>query len=86
MAGMKIQSIDVEECIELKQLKDFKPGDMIQSPQGWVQVLDNSLEDRECLRVELDDGRVIEGTLDHKVWTNKGWVELKDLSDEHEIF
>jgi hypothetical protein len=68
-----------------KQLKDFKKGDMITSPQGLVEVIDNAVEERECLRVELDDGRIIEGTLDHKVWTNRGWVELKDLSDQDEV-
>ena len=82
---MKIQSIDIEYIEEEKQLRDFVPGELIQSPQGWVEVLDNSVEERECLRVELDDGRIIEGTLDHKVWTNKGWIELKDLSDEHDV-
>lgn len=69
----------------IKQLKDFKKGDLIKSPQGWVEVLDNTLEYRECVRIELEDGKIIEGTLDHKVWTNQGWVELKDLNNEHEI-
>jgi hypothetical protein len=69
----------------IKTLSSFKVGDMIQSPQGWIEVIDNSIEKRECLRVELDDGRVIEGTLDHKVWTDVGWVMLKDLSNKHEI-
>lgn len=69
----------------IKALINFHKGDFIDSPQGWIEVIDNSTEERECLRVELDDGRIIEGTLDHKVWTNKGWIELKDLSNEHEI-
>lgn len=69
----------------IKALKDFKCGDLIKSPQGWSKVIDNSLELKECLRVELSDGRVIEGTLNHKVWTNKGWIELKDLGDDHEV-
>lgn len=60
-------------------------GDLIKSPQGWTKVLENKKIIKKCIRVELDDGRVVEGTLDHKVWTNKGWVELQNLSDEHEI-
>lgn len=75
------------ECMVggVKQLKDFAVGDMIKSPQGWTEVIDNSTEQRECIRVELDDGRVIEGTLDHKVMTDKGWVELSDLGEGHFI-
>jgi hypothetical protein len=84
-ACLTADSLAVDGHNTIKKLKDFNAGDLIQSPQGLVKVIDNSLDYMECLRVELDDGRVIEGTLDHKVWTNKGWVELKDLNDDHEI-
>jgi hypothetical protein len=69
----------------IKTLADFKVGDLIRTPSGFVEVIDNSLQCEECLRVELDDGRVIEGTLDHRVWTSAGWVKLQDLKEEHEI-
>jgi len=69
----------------IKPLYEFKKGDFIKSPQGYVEVVDNSIDYLECIRIELDDGRMIEGTLDHKVLTNKGWIELKDLTEEHEI-
>lgn len=80
-----VANTQAESFNETKSLKDFKIGDLIKSPQGWSEVIDNSLEERECLRVELDDGRTIEGTLDHKVWTDKGWIQLKDLTDEYEV-
>lgn len=68
-----------------KMLKDFAKGDMIQNVDGWIEVIDNSVQEQECLRVELDDGRIIEGTLDHKVMTSKGWVKLCDLTGSEEI-
>lgn len=68
-----------------KAIMLFKKGDMIESPQGWIEVVSNSVEERECLKVELEDGRVIEGTLDHKVLTDKGWIELKDLDSEYDV-
>lgn len=63
------------------RLEQFKIGSHIRSPNGFVEVIDNSVEERECLRVELDDGRIIEGTLDHKILCESGWVMLKDISD-----
>lgn len=60
-------------------------GDLIESPQGTVEVLEVKKKKEECLRVEFEDGSIIEGTLDHKVWTNKGWVELQNLTDKHEV-
>lgn len=70
---------------DLKELSKFKKGEFIESPDGFVEVVDNYADEAECLRVELDDGRVIEGTLDHRVMTSVGWIQLKDLTDEHEI-
>jgi hypothetical protein len=68
-----------------KPLADFKPGDLIKSTENFVEVLENTLEDAECMRIELEDGRTIEGTLDHKVWTQRGWVELQHLTDDDDV-
>jgi intein/homing endonuclease len=76
-------STDVHGTI--RSLADFKPGDFIKDTTGFVEVLGNELEDAECIRIELEDGRVIEGTLDHKVWTQRGWIELQHLTDADEI-
>jgi intein/homing endonuclease len=69
----------------IRPLKDFKPGDLIKDTTGFVEVINNDLEEEECIKIELDDGRTIEGTLDHKVWTQRGWVELQHLADSDEI-
>lgn len=38
-----------------------------------------SNEEREIIKVTLNNGRQIQGTLDHKLEVNGQWVELKDL-------
>lgn len=64
---------------------DIKIGDNIESPQGYTEVIDVKKKITECLSVELEDGTIIQGTLDHKVWTNEGWVELQNLTRTHNI-
>jgi len=64
---------------------DVKPGDLLKTPLGPAQVLENTTLIQACMMVELDDGRVIKGTRDHRVWTNRGWVKLCELSESDEI-
>lgn len=64
---------------------DVKPGELLNSPLGHVKVLQNEVEYKECLEIELDDGTTIRGSRDHRIYTDKGWVELQNLTDEHEI-
>jgi len=66
-------------------ISDIKPGDYILSIDGPVKVINNTPDFRECLRIELDDGRIIEGTLDHRVWTQRGWVELQHITESDDI-
>lgn len=64
----------------------LKAGDLVESPQGHIKVLDTKIkEEEECLRIDFEDGTYIEGTLDHKIWTDKGWVELQYLTEDHEV-
>lgn len=66
-------------------LGQIKAGDLIESPRGVIEVLDAKIKKEECIRVEFEDGSFIEGTLDHKIWTDKGWEELQNLTEEHEV-
>jgi hypothetical protein len=68
-----------------KEIKDVKVGDFINTPLGYKEVIKEKEKEAECFEVELDDGRIIRATTDHKIWTNKGWVELKDLTESHDI-
>ena len=69
----------------VKPLSDFIIGDLISSPDGYAEIIDNQLDYQECIRIELDNGLIIEGTLDHKVWTQRGWVELQNLTDVDDV-
>lgn len=63
----------------------LKVGDIIEGHKGTIEVLDIKIKEEECLRVEFEDGSFIEGTLDHKVWTTDGWIELQCLTENHEV-
>jgi intein/homing endonuclease len=66
-------------------LSQIKAGDIIESPQGQIEVLGTKIKEEKCLKVEFEDGSCIEGTLDHKIWTTDGWVELQNLTELHEV-
>ena len=66
-------------------LSEINVGDIVESPQGKIEVLDVKIKEEECLRIEFEDGSFIDGTKDHKVWTSNGWVELQYLTEQHEV-
>jgi len=39
----------------------------------------------KLLQIKLKTGQVLKLTPDHKVFTNKGWLEAKDLTKEHKL-
>ena len=41
---------------------------------------------KEIWHIETESGYDIEATSDHKVMTTGGWIEVKDLTADHEIF
>jgi Rad3-related DNA helicase len=76
----------------LKMISDVKVGDKVQS---WNEIelkfenkqvthtYDNG--ERECIELMLSDGRTLICTPDHKILTDRGYVEAKDLTEEDEI-
>jgi hypothetical protein len=82
--------LTIDNCLlmsngDIKNIPDIKVGDELSSPLGSVKVLDSKTEIKECISIELDKGVIIEGTLDHKVWTHRGWVELQHLTEDDEV-
>jgi len=49
-----------------------------------LDVIDNG--DLECLELELENGKTITCTYDHKFYTsNRGWVEAQYLTEDDDI-
>lgn len=68
-----------------KAISDITLNDSVASPIGPAKLIDTKHMYKECMEVVLQNGIIIRGTLDHKIWTNKGWVELQHLTKEHDI-
>ena len=73
----------------LKEIQNIKIGDVVVSHDGTRNTVIDVLEydiNEEIVRLEFDDGRVIECTKDHEIHTsNRGWVKADDLTDEDDI-
>lgn len=63
-------------------IQDVKPGDQVWTRAGLRKVTAQWLVgERPICRVETVDGYVIEGTADHRIWTeNRGWAKLASLT------
>lgn len=73
-----------------KPIQTLLPGELVKTlgdNQPVVDVFDNGV--RECFEIELDDGRTITATADHKFYVLRNgipeWVMLKDLSEGDQI-
>jgi DNA polymerase III alpha subunit len=75
--------------------EQFKPislvniGDLVVDAYGKTQRVYDTLEyeiEEEILEIEMQNGKIIRCTKDHKFLTNnRGWVEAKDLTEEDDI-
>lgn len=46
---------------------------------------DKTRKNAKLLKIKLKDGKELKLTPDHKVFTDKGWIEAKDLTKDHKI-
>jgi len=72
----------------LTNIKDIKIGDFVISHDGTKQKVINTLTyevNEEMLEIEMEDGRKISCTKDHKILTKAGWKQAKDLMENDEI-
>lgn len=76
----------------MKFIPDVVVGDKVISGTGVVREVENVFVydvDEEIISLELNDGRVITCTLDHKILVNRNnehvWVEAKDLCVDDDI-
>lgn len=80
---------------EERFVSEIEKGDMILSfsedeqdfvPSEVLDVLIQEPTDKlEWFDLELDNGRTITCTEDHPILTSEGWVQAKDLTENHEI-
>jgi len=76
----------------LQNIQDISNGDEVLSYDGeYHEVIDtmNYDIDEEIITIEIDDGRQISCTLDHKIHVKRNnslvWIEAKDLNNEDNI-
>jgi hypothetical protein len=75
-----------------KSICDVKAGDMVMSGSGKEREVEQQFVydvDEETIEIELEDGRTVECTLDHKFKVNREgehvWVQAKDLLEDDEL-
>lgn len=72
-------------------IKDVKIGDKIRANKDgkliWTEVEDwwKNEELKEVMFIQTNDGSEIECTLDHRIHTQRGWIEAQDLTVKDEI-
>lgn len=66
----------------LKKIQDISVGDLVLTREGeYKPVIDVLKRDRFVIKRKLSNGETLEGTPDHKIWTeNRGYVSLIDLT------
>lgn len=77
VAGTEVQTLTGPRPIE-----SVKAGDHVATREGWcpVEWSGMTFESAPIWTAELSNGRTLEGTPDHRVWTqNRGWVRLDSL-------
>ena len=84
-----IKTIDGE-----KKIKDIVIGDtVINSNTKNMDIITNQVSqlhkrnfEDELYEIELENGKKLNITGNHKVYTNKGWIKAEELQENDEIF
>ncbi len=65
-----------------KEIKNIKKGDFVLTRKGWNEVEEKILtnESSEVYEMELSNGIKIISTLNHKFYTNRGFIPLRDIT------
>ena len=69
-------------------IKDVNIGDIVCNYFSKTAIILDKFEydiDEEIIDIELESGKIISCTCDHKILTNRGWIEAKNLTTEDNI-
>ena len=72
----------------LISIADVNPGDLVQSTGfSYDKVLNSWMEGvKECYQLKLSSGYELKASFDHPVKTPEGWVKMKDLKVNDQVF
>ena len=76
-----------------ERIQDITPGTSILSYNEATNSIEFDIVnevviqnlDKPWVQLTFDDGSVLKCTSDHPILTRDGWIEAKDLTDNHEI-
>lgn len=69
-----------------RPIEDVSPGDMVQGLTGPREVLVSASRLADLWEVGLADGSRLEGSGDHPVLTERGWVQIRHLTRDDRIY
>ena len=82
---INIEDLEVE-FLEEEEILLFKEHIHVKTDNGWhlIECLWKTPKE-EMIEVELENGFKLKAAADHRVMTNRGWVKLKDLTEEDSV-
>lgn len=70
----------------LKNIEDLVVGDLVKTRFGYEPITRIGSREDDVYSVEFSNGEILEGTADHPIYTNTGWVDLGQLSIYHSAY
>lgn len=80
--------IDIETFVKLWSISGVAPGTTVKTEKGFknVSAAAQTGKTKEMIRITSENGKVVECTPDHKIFTkNRGWVMAKNLNENDEL-
>jgi intein/homing endonuclease len=76
-----VERVQCGECIKALSF-DIDEQKLVFKLMSWASC---TRKDAKLMRLKLKNGQVLKLTPDHKVYTDKGWVEAQHLTKAHRI-